>query len=188
MTSQQHPATQECLAVLAGVQTITVTDQASLDWAGLLLKEVMVKEKDLEAELKSFTKPHREAEAKVRAWFKPALDAAAKLRLELKARIGAYHLMQQQAQQAALQAAAVGFQAGRVAAGATALAAVPEAPTATKGVGVRTVEKFRVVNPDLVPREACSPDETKIKALRALGREIPGVEFYTENLVSVRCK
>jgi hypothetical protein len=183
-----HPATGECLTVLANVQALQIIDQASLDWTGLLLAEVKTKAKELDAELKSFTKPHREAEAKVRAWFKPALDAAAALEAALKAKIGAYHLAQSQAQAKALQAAAEQFQEGNQAAGVIALAAIPETVAATKGVGVRTVEKFRVVNPDLVPREACSPDDAKIKALRALGREIPGVEFYTENQVSVRTK
>ena len=188
MTEPIHPAEAECQIVLANVQTLQVTDQASLDWTSTLLKEVMAKEKDLTAELQSFTKPHREAEAKVRAWFKPALDAAAALRLALKSKIGAYHLAQQAAQTTALAAAAERFKAGDVAGGATALAAVPEAPTASKGVGVRTVEKFRIVNADLVPREACSPDESKIKALRALGREVPGVEFYQDTQVAVRTK
>lgn len=188
MIQPTHPATGECLTVLQGVQALQITDQASLDWTGLLLKEVKAKAKDLDAELKSFTKPHREAEAKVRAWFKPALDAAAALEAALKAKIGAYTLACQRAQSAALEAAAAQFQAGNQAAGVTALAAVPEAPTAAKGVGVRMVEKFRVVNADLVPREACSPDPDKIKALRALGREIPGVEFFQDTSVSVRTK
>lgn len=188
MTEPTHPAALECANVLANVQQIQIVDQASLDWTGLLLAEVKTKAKELDAELKSFTKPHREAEAKVRAWFKPALDAAAALETALKAKIGAYHLAQAKAQQAALQAAAAEFQAGNTAAGTMALAAVPETVAATKGVGVRVVEKFQVVNPDLVPREACSPDPDKIKALRALGREIPGVEFYTDTSVSVRTK
>jgi hypothetical protein len=183
-----HPATNECLTVLQNVQALQITDQASLDWTGLLLKEVKAKAKGLDAELKSFTKPHREAEAKVRAWFKPALDAAAALEAALKAKIGDYTLACQRAQAVALEAAAAQFQAGNQAAGVTALAAVPEAPTAAKGVGVRMVERFRVVSPDLVPRDLCSPDDKKITAARALGREIPGVEFYQDTSVSVRTK
>ena len=188
MTETEHPAAAEHRAKIALIQPCTITDQESLDGATVVLRQVNARLKELEAELKSFTEPHREAEAKVRSWFRPGIDAGKELVSLLKSKIGAYHLEQQRLQILALNAAADQFKAGDVQAGSMALAAVPEAPSASKGVGVRMVEKFRIVNPDAVPREACSPDESKIKALRALGREVPGVEFYQDTQVAVRLK
>ena len=43
MIQPTHPATGECLTVLQNVQALQITDQASLDWTGLLLKEVKAK-------------------------------------------------------------------------------------------------------------------------------------------------
>ena len=165
-----------------------VTDQATLETVNETLKEVKVKSKALEKAKAAILSPILADEKNARDWFRPREQALAALESEGKSKVGAYHLAQQKIQTAALAAAAEQFKAGQVEAGTTALAAVPEAPAATKGVGVRTVEKFRIVNADLVPREACSPDEAKIKALRALGREVPGVEFYQDTQVAVRTK
>jgi hypothetical protein len=184
----EHPAAAEYRAKIALIQPCQIMDQESLDGATVVLKQANAALKNLEAELKSFTEPHREAESKVRSWFRPGIEAGKDLVALLKSKIGAYYLEQQRRQALALAAAADQFKTGDVSAGTTALAAVPEAPAASKGVGVRTVEKFRIVNPDAVPREACSPDESKIKALRALGREVPGVEFYQDTQVAVRLK
>jgi hypothetical protein len=178
----------ECDAVLAYVQTAQVTDQASLDTFGGIAKEAKARTKVLDTKLKEFTAPLRQAEANARAWFKPRQEKYAQVESVCKAKIGTYHLAQQREQILALNAAAAQFQAGNQQAGVTALAVVPDGPNVSKGVGVRTVEKFRVVNPDLVPREACSPDPDKIKAIRALGHDVPGVEFYIDTQVSVRSK
>jgi hypothetical protein len=61
------------------------------------------------------------------------------------------------------------------------IVAKPEIPNV--GVSFRKVWKFRIVNPDLIPREYLKIDEVKIgQVVRAMkdGTNIPGVEVFTE--------
>ena len=69
-------------------------------------------------------------------------------------------------------------------------AAVQAANTleAYQPAGTSLVEhyKFRVDNPDLVPRELCSPDSAKIRGylkLHKASAEIPGVAIWREDTV-----
>ena len=58
-------------------------------------------------------------------------------------------------------------------------------------VGTRDVWKFLVENPELVPRQFCSPDERKIRAhVAAYGDKQPiaGVNIFADVQVSVRTK
>lgn len=66
--------------------------------------------------------------------------------------------------------------------------AIPKAQ-AQKGVSTRTAFRFRIVAPDMIPREYLVPDEQRIGGVvRSLGHDarIPGVEVYTEQVVSAR--
>src|SRR3990167_9891225 len=57
------------------------------------------------------------------------------------------------------------------------------------GMGGRTVWKARIVNPAIVPREYCMPNEKYISDLAKSTKgtlKILGVEFYEENVVSMR--
>jgi hypothetical protein len=58
-----------------------------------------------------------------------------------------------------------------------------------EGMSVRQVWKARIVNPTLVPRQYCMPNEKLISSLAADTKgtlAIAGVEFYCENSVSMR--
>jgi hypothetical protein len=62
-----------------------------------------------------------------------------------------------------------------------------EPPPKVAGTSMRTVWKFEVTDPALVPREYCSVDETKIrKVVTALkeGASIPGVRVYSEQAIA----
>ncbi len=65
---------------------------------------------------------------------------------------------------------------------------VPPPPPKLAGITQRVERRFRIVDPDRVPKQFCSPDEAKIKEhLRNGGIEaIPGVEFYDEVIKVVR--
>jgi len=55
---------------------------------------------------------------------------------------------------------------------------------ATKPAGLRTYIKWEVVDPNLVPREFCSPDEKLINEAKNNGvREIQGIRFYEEQKI-----
>ena len=54
----------------------------------------------------------------------------------------------------------------------------------TKVKGIRTTMKCSIFEPDLVPREYCSPDQSKIRAAIKLGvTVIPGIRIYKEKSV-----
>lgn len=54
----------------------------------------------------------------------------------------------------------------------------------TRVKGLRKVMKFEVVDPLKVPRELCSPDESKIReSLKLTFREIPGLRIWTEDKI-----
>jgi Arc/MetJ family transcription regulator len=188
MTINQQEITEIQTQLQAGLTAFqgpieTDADLAQTDQA---LTWVKVKNKFLDKTLKEFTKPHRDAEKIVRDWFRPSLDAGSALEALLKQRIGAYHLAQQAKQTAQLEAARVQFQAGQVEAGREALALVPE-QAQVKGLSVRTVWQFEVLDPDLVPPGLCSPDVRKIEAQVAAGaRDIPGVRVWQGAQVSKR--
>lgn len=160
--------------------------QANMDLVGAILVDVKTKYKELDARLKSITAPMRAAEKSVRDLFRPALNALAEAEAVLKKGIAdaqrAQWAQNQEMQQKAQAALAVGDARGA----ALAVHAL-EAVVSPAGVNVREVVAFRVIDPALVPRELCSPDDAKIKAAVAAGyREIPGVLIGLESVVSVR--
>lgn len=46
--------------------------------------------------------------------------------------------------------------------------------------------KFLITDPDLVPREYCSPDPKKIGAVDPTSTAIPGVRFFQDDVVTSR--
>lgn len=70
---------------------------------------------------------------------------------------------------------------------AVVAAPVAKAVPKVSGVSYRKVPKFRIVNPDLVPRQYCAPVESKIRGVvNSLGDKanIPGVQVYFETVVA----
>jgi hypothetical protein len=71
----------------------------------------------------------------------------------------------------------------------TPRAFVIASPPKTKGVVSTTRYKHRVLDPDLVPRQFCSPDNKKLRNYaQAMGSQAQanGVEFYPETQTTVR--
>src|SRR5512133_2570566 len=103
-TPEQATAIQaaEAAKVLDVIRAYPVVDAASVQFANQLLDETKVRLKGLEAELKTFTKPHRDAEVKVRGWFRPAIEGYKALEELLKGKLRDYELAQARARTAAL--------------------------------------------------------------------------------------
>jgi len=58
-------------------------------------------------------------------------------------------------------------------------------PAPSQGTHLRTYWRFRITNPDLVPRNFCSPDDKKIDGVVQLMHDkhgIPGVDAYIEHI------
>ncbi len=157
----------ERFAILAPSLTIRSSDDYV--FAGQILDEVKGRWKDLEARRVEITGPMNAALKSANDLFRTPLEALKKAETVVKAEIARYS--------AAAEAARVRAMVERT--------GPVEAPPEAKGVSVRTIRKFRVVDEAAVPRHLCSPDLRKIAALPT-DTEIPGVEWYTDSIVTKR--
>ena len=170
---------------LDSLKVMPVTAQ-NMELVGRILIGIKTQLKDLKARQDAITAPMRAAEKSVRDLFRPALNSLAEAESILKrgiadaqaAQLAANRQVTVQAQEALARGSALG-----AAQAATQLTHIAP-PT---GITTREVWTFRVVQPELVPRELCVPDDTKIRAAVAMGyRDIPGVVVELDTQVSVR--
>lgn len=174
--SWSHPA------AIARLESFEISTDEYQAFAAQLLHEVKAEWSDVEDKRKAITKPLTEAHKATQAVFKPVLTALETAEKILKDKIAGYMQLKQQANVAALQAAS---QAPTALAASQAIDVyAPVAPP--QGVSVRYVQKFVVEEPDLVPRDLCSPDEKKIGLALSAGREVPGVRVFEEPVVTAR--
>jgi hypothetical protein len=180
-------AREEAQQALVQLQALEVSS-ANMEAVGVVLLEVKSRSKALESRLREITEPMRKAEKSVRDLFRPALDALFQAEALLKQRIAGAQRVQEQINRSAMLAAQASLEQGD--SRGAALAAQVIAPTAPpQGVTTRAVWKFRVTNPDAVPRTLCSPDDAKIRAAVGAGtRSIPGVEIYEDTQVIARAR
>jgi hypothetical protein len=179
---------QEAIQVwLAHVQAqVHVKDADSLEAAAHVARLAKARLEALEGERLVFSGPLHKWKGQVDKTFKGLTGPLAEVIKVAKDRMGEYGLRKAQERAAAMQASAMLHQAG-----GTPTDAIPE-PAQAPGVSLKAVWRARVVEPDLVPRDLCSPDLDKINAsiwyadAARQPRPIPGVEFYQETLTTVR--
>lgn len=166
-----------------GLQRLPVTNDEQCEFATQLLQELKSVQHRVEMKRTEISGPLYRAHRAVNDLFRPALDALGRGEGVLKEKIADYLRAKEQANNAALQAAA---KAPTPELAQQAIQAVaPVAPP--QGVSVRKVWRFSVEDASLVPREFCSPDAEKIKAAFDLGMtNIPGVKFFQEDVVTAR--
>lgn len=174
---------------LARLRALEIVSDEWQNFAAQLLHEIKAQWSLVESERKKITKPLNDATKATNTLFKPVLGALESAEEILKDKIAGYMQAKQNANMAALQAAA----AAPTAMAATQSAAFYEPVQAPQGVSVRQIWKFEVTDPDLVPRHLCSPDMKKIS--EELGKKtdkygspdlIPGVRVYQEAQVTAR--
>jgi hypothetical protein len=170
---------RDAWATLATSAVAPVTDDATRAGAIACIRTAREASDALEARRKAFTGPLHEVKTKIDRLFKPAVSAAEQLERSYRDRVNAYDTRVEDERRAAARAAA---EAARTAAPVALV--VPPPPAEVAGVTARRVWRYRVVDPALVPRELCSPDDAKIKA-RGPG-ETPGIEWFEESTVTVR--
>jgi hypothetical protein len=171
-----HPEAQSRL-----VSFEIVSDEYQ-DFAAQLLREVKAEWSAVEEERKKITKPLNEATKATNALFKPVLGALESAEQILKNKIAGYLQAKQNANTAALMAS-VQLETPQQAMQVISQIEPVQAP---QGVSVRKVWKFVIENPDLVPREFCSPDESKIRLVDPTTASIPGIRFFQEDVVTAR--
>ncbi len=155
------------------VPALQLASQDDLTFATGILQTIKKEWKAHDDQRKLFTGPALNFQRAVNALYSPVLTAYAQAETVLKSKIAQYQAQQEQVRTDAM----VRMQP-----------APPPAELAGTGVAVRTKRRWRVTDPDKVPRQWCSPDPAKIQAhLDGGGLEaIAGIEFYDEQIVSVR--
>jgi len=180
----------EAKDILALVEKFEIVAQADMDFADSCLGEVKGKLKTLKAMREEATRPMNEALKKVRSWFAPAEDFYTRAEGIWKRKISAFQIVQAEAQRKALAAVQVAHAAGDTKAVAQAMTVAAQTQVELpKSLSVREAWAFEVINPDLVPREYCSPDATKLRQAVGASKgqiEIPGVTVRREDVVVKR--
>lgn len=179
------------LEIIIGAVEVT-SDETLADavsWATDVARELDA----LEATRTGFTGPLNAILRTVNGWFKPVSSRLAGFRETLDERTGTYAVAQKAKQTAALQAAAVAHRAGDHEAAAIAVTEANNARSVTPANATfREVWQAKIVNPSLVPRAWCVPNES---AINRHARECPidvapapivGVEFTKVSDVRIR--
>lgn len=204
----------EAAAVQTRAEGLAIRSDLDLDACYEALKELKRMMARISDDLDEPIKRAHDAHKSLTTLKKKHMDPLVAAETELKRRAGQYTQLRQakleEAQRAAERAARQAADEARrleleaaKASGATKeeLAVVQAAPLAiapvviaaapkTEGVRTNVVYNFNVRNPDLVPRELCSPDERKLRErVRSMGKAaigtIPGVEVYAYTNVAV---
>lgn len=173
---ERHTAPERSLAE-AALQVVkapgwVIQSDAQAEQIGEMLKDVKRRWKALEDVRKSITGPLVNAQRNANAFFARGLDPLAELERALKTALGVYEAKKEAARLEAIKTAAI----------------VPAPAPKLNGITTRTVRRWRIKDPDKVPRQFCSPDADKINEhVRNGGIEaIPGVEFYDDTITAVR--
>jgi len=165
---------------LLEIELMPWESDADAEFGAQVLREVKANFKSIDERRKEITVPLNAALNSVNGLFRPALDVLSRCEKNLKMKLAGYQERKELANRAALELAAVAPTAEE----AREAVQLVDQSGPPKGTSVRYVTKFRVVNPELVPREYCSPDPAKIKA--AAPGTVPGVEWFEEPIVSSR--
>lgn len=171
------------ISVAKVMASLVIQDAALLETAGTLLRHARAERGDIEAQRKASTKPIHDLKRRIDTSYKRPLDALDALVGQLESMIADYHRRNRIEREAAIESTQVTLAAGLV-----PTAVVPTAPK-LEGISVRTVWQFDVADPELVPRNLCSPDLAKIKAcIPVVGspQEIPGVRWFQVEDVRAR--
>jgi hypothetical protein len=165
------------------VEEFVVRNEADQQFAAGLLGEIKGQIKAIEARRKSITEPLNRALREVNDLFRPARDALEAGERAIKGAIARY-LAEREAERRAVLAEA--SRARTVIEAEAALARVEPQTAPPAGVSVRRVRKFEIVDADVVPREYCSPDPSKITLAVQEGVEVPGVRVFEDAVVAAR--
>jgi hypothetical protein len=175
------------------VASIVVFDDASMQSADALTKQLLQLRDKLESERKSVTGPLLDAKRRVDGWFKPVTDLLESAIRDLKNKVAAHLIEQKRKQDELYQLAAQAHTAGNhnvmTAALAATSAVVTEAP---KGTSVREVWTAEIFNAAIVPCSYHVVDENRIQAeARATPANqepapIPGVRFFKRAETTMR--
>lgn len=163
-----------------------VTSRETMALGAQLADKARDRLRALEDERKQFTSPLLAAKALVDATYKPSTKALIDAIDAAKSKIATFSREEEDRRRAQMTVSAIQYQAG-----GTPTAMIPEPPV-VQGVSTRVVWKVRVLDPDMVPRQYCSPDQQKLQSAIWYAdtdnppQPILGCEFYRDDIVTIR--
>ncbi len=163
-----------------------VTDDATAAHAARMARQAREILKAKDEERKTITTPLLEAKRATDAYFKPTLETIERIKRHYEQAIATYDRQREQARAAVLVQSAAEISVGIV-----PTEPIPE-PVHVEKTSVRHGWEPEIVDPDLVPREFCSPDLKKIRDAiwyadtHRPPQDIPGVRFVPKSIVVVR--
>lgn len=159
------------------VESMIVNDDASMQMADAITKDLLKLHDRLEAERKSVTGPLLDAKRRVDSWFKPLTDGLEGLTRTLKNKVAGHLIEQKRRQDELYRLAAEAHTAAQLGAPGAhevmsqALAATSAVVTAApQGTSVREVWTAEVFNPSIVP---CSYHVVDLARIQAEARATP---------------
>lgn len=180
--------TDEATEALAVLERLALVSEADLRQAVAVVAEMKDKRNEVDAQLKTLTKPLKGVIKDIEKLFKPAIQALDQCEAYLKMRIADYAATQAEERDRLLGEA--GRMVKESAPAARALIAQAETHMLDKvpGLALREAWDGEVVDVDAIPREYLIPD---VKALKALTRarkgdpRIPGWRAYPVASVAI---
>lgn len=155
--------TADAQDLLAQARIFVISGQEDLEFISGVLQEAKGKLKYLEEREQTITKPMNAALRATRDLFAPAKQFLKDVEVELKQRIGAFRMREEQRNRALLQAASAAHAAEQPAAVAEALASVTHVAN-LPGIATYLKWTWAVADEALVQREFLSVDPVKVNA------------------------
>jgi len=175
---------------LASIQQFFPSDQATLDYAVDLVRQVKAEWKKIEDKRTSITKPLRASLQAIQDFFKPPLKNYEEMERLLKERILACQKKMQAEHDAAVLAAQNAFQQGDMQQLATATQAIATTEAATpRGTFVRVTWGFEITDYRQIPPAYWCVNESAIQAAVEASQgqiQIPGVKVVKKEGLTVR--
>ena len=173
-----------------------ITTQPQFVQAAEDLKVIKGKYNEIENERKELTRPIDEGKRRIMDFFRAPLTRLASAEANIKRALLSYQ--QEQQRIAAENARKIQERADKAAANGKAkkaaelqqqAAAVEQMTIAPKvaGISTRTAWHYRVVDESIIPREYLEPKDSVLSKLATATKghlKIPGIEFYSEEIMS----
>lgn len=155
--------TSASVSTLALARSVEIRSDEDYRIVSGALTQILERFDQIDTKRKSWTGPLNKVLREINATFRQALGPLEEAGGVLRGKLEAYALEREQAR---VKAAVTG--------------AIIPAPAEAPGITVRVVRAFRIKDPDLVPRQFCSPDPEKIQNHLDNGglEAIRGVEFF----------
>lgn len=174
--------------IVKQIQTLTIKNSAEMTKAVEALSQCNKYLDKLTEEKEKLTKPINSALKEIRSRYKPAEEKLNIAIATIRSKMSAYQTEATRVQKEQEQKIADKVFKGtlKVTTAMNKLSSIVQAETQVStdsgSVKFRTVKKFEITDPNLIPKEYLMPDESKIKEAMKTDIKIPGITYFEEQV------